>query len=353
MLLHIGRALFFPRLITTLRGKMSWDSISPQDREALYQKRLKGELTPLDAFKYDIPFETLKRRLREYREVSTALDANALVARLKTLAPEIRSLEESILIEADDILICSDWHWPLTDARMIALLLLTAMKHGIRKLAIVGDTTNADEFSHWARKTIDDSPSFRSQMKSLSALLKFMLGWFTEIYISTGNHDERIQIKTEGHLSLADVLTLTSEDVEFSLYRYMWLKTSRELFLLIHPENYRAVSMALAQEFATRYVPPAPYENTTFGVMVAHTHVASNGYTKNALHPAIGLGCMFDPNLAAYKKRGGAAAVQWNRSFVMVKNGYVSMLTDEHTDWAFWLGDLYPALDRLVAGEVA
>lgn len=332
---------------------MAWENISPQDREALYQKRLRGELTPLDAFQHQIPYETLKRRLREYKEVASMTDAATMVSRITAAAPKVRPIEETILIEANDIMVCSDWHWPLTEPRMISLLLLTAMRHNIRKLAIVGDTTNADEFSHWARKVVDEIIPFNKQMRGLSNLIKMLLNWFTDIYISTGNHDERIQIKSDGNINLADLLTLTSDDIEYTLYRYMWLKTERELHLLIHPEGYKALSAGLAQDLATKYVPPSPYQNTTFGVMVAHTHVAMLGFTKNALHPAIGLGCMFNPNLAGYKKRGGASSVQWNKAFVMVKNGYSTLLTDDHVDWSFWLGDLYPALDRLVAGEMA
>lgn len=326
---------------------MAWEKIAPADREILFKKMSSGLLTVEDAFNHNINFETLKRRLREYRMVRPE-DGEMLFKSILSDAPKVEPIEHQLLLTADDIIITSDWHWPYTDPIMLLRVLAVGMRTGIRKLAIVGDTSNFDEYSKWPILVRDAAPSLTIQLKGLFSVIKRLAVWFTDgIFISSGNHDERMQISTNGNMSLGDLFGFASSNAKYSLHRTMWLKTRRALYALIHPQAYKAVSMSLAQEMVTKMVPPEPFQNQKFGAFVAHTHVGSIGFTKDGLHEAVGLPAMLDEQYIAYKKRGAANAVGWNKGFVVVKNSYIYMMYEKHTDWHMWLGDYHPVIEKL------
>lgn len=327
---------------------MSWTNIPPDRRVELLNAKRKGELTAADAEKYDMPFSTLKRRLREMDEEGRELAAARLTTAVYAASPERPRYKDYIVLEEDNVLISSDWEFPDTDPEMLVRLLLTAIRYQIRTLVIVGDAISGDQdgLSTWAELVAsDDNMSFSTAIGSLRSILHAMGEWFDRIIITSGNHDERVQKATSGQIHLGMLLKHINPNVEYSLYRYMYLKTGRGTYKLVHPTSYGSVSLTLGQRIADS--DPGPErDGTRSGVVLGHTHHGSFGFTKDGSREVVGLGCMRDPQKTKYKSMSGAHNNEWNQGFLLVLRGFFYPMWKNHTDWEFWLGSFYKHLKK-------
>ncbi len=272
---------------------------------------------------------TMKRRIREMNNEKHWDDLTKVI-------PRVELPEAPIVIETDNAIITSDWHWPEVDMEMVLYAIAVARRNGAKDLIIVGDLMNFKNIGTHPARTNDYEPVGKS-INQAKLCLKILLTWFRRIYISSGNHDERIVLMLRGLIGLDDMFAV-EDRIFVSNRRVMWMKTSRSLYALVHPERYSAVSMTISQDMATKLVPPEPYEDSKFGVMVAHTHVGTFGFTKDGLNEAVGLPAMIRPEVVEYKQLGGGSHVQWTQGFVLLRNSYFTMLFKKHTDWLSVVG---------------
>jgi hypothetical protein len=325
---------------------MGWEAIPHDRRVELLQLKRDQKLTSAHAAAYHMPLETLERRLREFRREYQDADihkqALALTTRIRQAAPKAPTYKDYIVLESDNAIVCSDWEFPDTDVDMLVALLLVAQKNNIKTLVIAGDLDSGDleAFNHWEQTLATSSEmTFPEHFHLLHKILKAYAQWFTRIIIFTGNHDERIPKLTKGQLSLGFFFTYANPEIEFSCYRYMYLRTSRGSYLISHPRNYSGISLGLGQKLSN--VNPGPYGNgERVGVIVAHTHHGSTGFTQDGSREVIGLGCMRDPDKTKYKQLSDGTNNAWNQGFLMIKRAYMYPLWRNHTDWHTVLGSL-------------
>lgn len=129
----------------------------------------------------------------------------------------------------------------------------------------------------------------------------------------------------------------------------MYLKTSRGYVYVCHPENFSKTPVKLGQELWTSHIAP---DGSKPHVVLGHTHHMQKGYSPDAMQEIVSLGCMRDPKKTKYKQRSANKHYEWNRGFLMIKNGHFYPFNMdvnfgiEYTDWKFWLGDYADLLDQ-------
>lgn len=134
----------------------------------------------------------------------------------------------------------------------------------------------------------------------------------------------------------------------------MYLKTSRGYVYVCHPENFSKTPVKLGQELWTSHIAP---DGSKPHVVLGHTHHMQKGYSPDAMQEIVSLGCMRDPKKTKYKQRSANKHYEWNRGFLMIKNGHFYPFNMdvnfgiEYTDWKFWLGDFADLLDVDVRHE--
>lgn len=241
-------------------------------------------------------------------------------------------------LEGDDWLILSDLEVPDHDPVMLELALKVAMVQGIKRGVIAGDFHSMDGGGlttwpeTWHRP---GTKNFEQALDMGRDILKQFLTWLDELYISAGNHDERVNKATKGAIHTG--MLLNDLDVTYSHYRYLWIETSRGPVKVLHPQNYSATPVKLGQELYD-------VEPHKCHVVLGHTHIAQHGFTKDAAYEVVALGTMRDRAKTQYVSTGANKHHHWTQSFLLIKDSYLHHLPRQSTNWRLWLGDLYEGM---------
>lgn len=89
-----------------------------------------------------------------------------------------------------DALVTADWHLPLCDYALVERAVNDAAQRGIKNLVIAGDWLNLDSLSRYENKQQD--AGFEIELIHANELMEWLLTIFENIYISKGNHSERL-----------------------------------------------------------------------------------------------------------------------------------------------------------------
>lgn len=84
-------------------------------------------------------------------------------------------------------------------------------------------------------------------------------GWFDEISIISGNHDNRLNKKTGGQVWLGMMLTGTK--AKMSHYSYMYIRNSRGVTCVCHPDNFSEDTVVLGKALYNKEAGPDPENN--------------------------------------------------------------------------------------------
>jgi hypothetical protein len=185
-------------------------------------------------------------------------------------------------------------------------------------------------------------------------ILVAFLSWFEEIIIVEGNHDDRIARKTGGEIHLGMLLRLAG--VKYSRYSYCYIKTNRnggpepfsgEMIKIMHQKNYSGASASLAQQIFD--VENGPYgddpkNKVDCHIVIAHTHHAQRGWSKDGSREVVALGYCRDPERTAYKQKSATKHHKSISHFLMIKGGYFYDFSKYGTNWKHELGHLYEQL---------
>ena len=97
-----------------------------------------------------------------------------------------------------DAIITGDWHIPQHSEKILTKVLQTAKDYGIKTLVLNGDTLNMDSFSSFARKQAD--ATWAVEQDSARKFFKRICKVFDRIICIIGNHEKRIERKTDYHI---------------------------------------------------------------------------------------------------------------------------------------------------------
>lgn len=334
-----------------------WSEISEEQRDRLLELYTAGALEMRHANELEIPLDTLKRRLRDWRSFKKDQIPESASTTWFPDSPS-HDWDGYPVIEADDFIVMSDIEIPDHDPAMLQAVLLTAMQHNIKTLVIAGDLLATDNptlnswIDTWA---INNQINYEGAIGLAATILIKYLDWFERIIVIQGNHDDRISRKTGGEvwfgMLLSEVSSYAAEQAEvvFSRYPYMYIKTSnRGIVYVCHQQNYSVTPVRLGQQIAEKVT--GPYYDPRDShprvdkchIILTHTHITQQGFTVDGTREVISLGCMRDPMKTKYMQTAANKYPGWNQSFMYSKGGYFHLLPRHSTNWVEVLGKYFP-----------
>ncbi len=319
-----------------------WNDVPAATRDVLLTA--KGEELHAHALRFKMPVETLKRRLRDHRTAKAfqaALEAGN-VPIPESPRPRIEPFME---LQSDDCMMIGDLEIPDVDPLFIQLVIMTAVKFGIKKLIIGGDTVNGDENALATHDKVVQLPgdrTLRQNQNQVAKLLQLLGYWFEQIFIISGNHDEHMARATGGELTL-DML-LKDTKAEFSYYRYMYVYSRRGPIYVGHPQQYSSNSIGLAQKMYNVTLSPT---GEKCHMVIFHTHQPQSGLSPDGLRECYAVGCGRDKDRTVYKMLGSNAYPEWGQSFLMLRRGFFTHFVVKATDWELVLGEKLYSQSRL------
>jgi len=313
-----------------------WKDLAPEQKEQIFQAAKGGAPLTVYALQLGIKESSLERYLRTYRNQRDEL----LTKKAQTItipASTSRLFTDYITLENDNVMIIGDLEIPDHHEKYLYLSLLMAMEHNLKTLIILGDLVATDHsaLNLWAKLWVTGQElPYENCIAQTNALLTQLSAWYDEIIVVAGNHDERINRATGGAVHLG--MLLNSPKVRYSHYSYLWLETSRGPVKCIHPKNYRADPITLAQQLYNR-------EPRKAHTVIAHTHRMQTGKSPDGQYTMQAIGCMRQRQRTQYVSTHVSNHKQWDNSLLMIRNGFQYNIDCANTDWQFWLGGRYPA----------
>lgn len=332
----------------------SWNAIEPSDRDKLLTIYEARQLTEYHARRWGINLQTLKRRLRDWRSKRNE-DLYEYIEGDYIPDGGGRYYDDFITMEADDFVVISDLEIPDHDPAMLQAAKLTAKAKGIRTLVIAGDALACDQQSLTTWKPIwrvGNALNLQAAIGLFALVLISLSEAFDHIVIIRGNHDDRIAKATGGELWIGMVMEFVRDrlhgdcTIEFSRYSYLYVKTTRGWTYICHPQNFSAMSVNLGcQIYDSNNGPnydPSDLNPVTekCHVVLAHTHNAQRGWSKDGYREIIGLGCMRDTSKTEYVMTNSNKHAEWSQGFLFAKQGYFYDVTRRGTNWHDLLGPL-------------
>lgn len=285
---------------------------------------------------YDDP-KQLVARLREagtFRALAEAADAPSrwtLQRRYKRLVddalgeggpvwPEpIRKplVENELRLEGDGA-ITADWHIPICDYELAQRFCDDADRLGkTRYLVVAGDFWNMDALSDYAPKQSD--AGFPVEIQHGQAVMQLLLDVFDKIYVTLGNHDERV-LKKLGYklrfehcvkMLLPDLSASEQARIETTGRDYVIIDTDEGPWRVCHTKSYARTPLTTPAKLADIY---------QMHVAGAHRHHHAIG-TSAAGFQVLELGGMFDASRTAYLDRYTNAFPKWAPGYSFLIGG--------------------------------
>lgn len=333
-----------------LRGtqEKKWGDLTLAEREYIVQLFEGGDdLEPIAA-SMGMKSSSLQRWIYSHKS-DKKLFLGEAANRIIGTFPELpqRRYDDHIVLESDNFLVTSDWELEDTDGFMMRAALLVAMKHGIKTHIFNGDLVSHDQpgINSFDPMFAEDIPNpAKTMYRATRQVIRSYGQWFNNQYLTYGNHENKLNRTTKGQLSVDEMLY--EEDIDITYYAHLWVKTSRGWAHISHPGNYSKNSVVLGRQIYNVTLAPGGLdtgEKPRF-IVIGHTHSAQEGHSEDGWAEIYGLGCMRNPQKAAYKERQVKTFPAWNQSFVMFKDGYVTHYDRRKTNWRAELGDLYEQL---------
>jgi hypothetical protein len=229
----------------------------------------------------------------------------------------------------------SDPHIPYVDMGLARKMCAISKKMKCTDLILGGDTFNQDMFSHFIRYLgvekgeVDATWSF--ELEAVSEFLKMVLDTFQHVWVTRGNHDERILRLLMGKVGLRHIFKwldeYDSKRVHVSEYPYCYLMSGARKFRITHPKSYSKIPTRVSSWLASKW---------ECSIMSAHGHRQGWVFSDSG-HCAIDIGGGFDPKKIEYINMNDTTHGKWNPGFFVVRRGFPYPFSRDWTDWDYWL----------------
>lgn len=267
----------------------------------------------------------------------------------------VRPHTDFLVVDGGPAMLISDLEVHEHHAQNIQLMLAMAMQENIKTLIIVGDGMASDPFALWPKPKRDErDDSFASQLRLFVRILYALFDWFDHIVFVSGNHDRRIGLRTNGEITLDDILDLleiagTKGDkiLDVTEYNYVYKHAPEFLkgteryvpWLMSHPMKGSGGKMAggLGQKLYEVERLPASlrevYGDIKPHIIEPHTHKWGVTLTTDAARQILAIGASRDPERTRYKQDKSTYG-NWALGFGMIdSDGYGYAWNYEHTNW--------------------
>lgn len=231
-----------------------------------------------------------------------------------------------------DFVIVGDIHVSTTNWSFAQRPLQIAMKYldKPRRLIIAGDMINADAFSKYDSAV--PLPSFATELKAARHFINKYLEVFDEIYLFLGNHDRRVQLRTNSAIAPEDLLRLISHDtrVKISHWGHCVVDSPTGKWRILHGSEYSVNQLVIADQLAQKY---------GMHVIGHHQHHLAVGWSRYKQYVVVDNGGLFDQASMAYVMLDDNKKPRMANGFTLLKKGTPYLFGSEpFTDYNYWLG---------------
>jgi len=245
------------------------------------------------------------------------------------LLPTFNSFER---IYTDSLTICCDPHAPFVDRDLLDKMLAISERFGSKDCLILGDVFDATMFSVFTTYVQSKAQSWTYQLEVASEMLKKMLGTFERIWITKGNHDQRLLRLAFGQIGMAHIFKWMPQEVEKRLivseYPFCRVYSGSEKWHCTHPKSYGRNALLVPKQMAHK---------EECNVVNAGGHLTAQGFSESG-RSIIGLGLMGDPKKFEYIHYTNTTHPKWNPAFMVIKDGMPFVFPKQSTHWEWWLG---------------
>lgn len=229
--------------------------------------------------------------------------------------------------------VCGDWHSPYHNRLMFQRMIYLKERHypHIPRLIVPGDLFNYEALSNYPADAEQQDPEEEAEITG--ALLFMVLSHFKEVYICSGNHDERFGKKLNKRYSLKRQIygALEGRTVECEIHvtdlDYINVNHPDDLrreWRIGHPNCYSGTPAKTPADMAQLY---------QRNVMTGHNHLVGQAQTKDGRFQGIDIGHMTDAGRHYYKRRRMAKYSEWCAGFAVLEDGWASVFSERFTNW--------------------
>lgn len=212
---------------------------------------------------------------------------------------------------SDSAVVIGDAEVPDHDSEIFSMVADVAHRFAIDTLIINGDFFDAGKFSTW-KKTFDAKQLlFDEEIQLARTILSSFLKFFDRIFIIPGNHEDRISKLTSGAINFGHFI-FDLENVFYSPYNFLDLKTSSGTFAITHGKSYSRIPLATARKLAGIY---------NKSIIIGHSHHLGMTFDPSGNLYLIDGGCCRDIIKTQYKSMSMSTFPQWVPGFVVIKKG--------------------------------
>jgi len=292
-----------------------------------WQKLRNGNMTKTEASK------KLKRERNLWQTVGTINRTLPELLRIAELEVVPNDLPPELVVDYTDCYIVGDLHLPYVNKPALEHLLSNALHDGITTLVLNGDALDFDWCSGYATAYAPaTADAVEYHRRAIYDVMHLLAGVFRRIYITHGNHDDRIIRRLDGSLTLKSVWQMyacpASDWVGKNgeqLPNLLNACTITERYYMVmdgsptgrwrftHPKNYSKIQGRVAVQLAQYH---------QCNVVSAHTHhlgEVADGSKRN--HYAVDGGCLFDSSKIEYKQVRDELYPKSAVGWVVLRNG--------------------------------
>lgn len=247
--------------------------------------------------------------------ISTIVRTCPELIRIEAGVPDIENrLPEEMIVNYEDCVILGDMHMPYVHKRALMECLSIAKQKNIKTVVLNGDALDFDWASNFmSMATPGTMQDVEFHRRAIYDIVYALSGVFNKIYITRGNHDERLLNKADKLLSLKSVWHMFAcPDSEWlgqdgkplpnllnickitERFYMKMLKSPTGDWLFCHQKNYSVIPGRVAGRLAAK---------EGMNVIAAHEHhlaIVTDGTNKENL--GVSGGCMFDEKKVEYKQ---------------------------------------------------
>lgn len=284
-----------------------------------------GYTVPQIARKFGRSQESIKRKVVRM-EVNGQLDHKRTTRNREPLS--LKRYTDHLKLSGDIITI-SDVHVPFWHRGLFDKMYGVAKKFKISTLGINGDFLNLDSFSHWITG-FRGIEATEQEFESASYVLLKALEVFDKIYITQGNHEDRLLKILEGQVTARRFFRMLSDQIgkRIIVSDYPFFDVG-ENCRVIHPKQY---SMAGGK------TPAKIADKVGKHIISGHNHHWGIQFSLNGKWMGVDQGMGGDPEMIEYHAMSVTANPEWQNGFTMIKDTFLYPFNLNTSDWKYWLG---------------
>lgn len=243
------------------------------------------------------------------------------------LLPEIVRFKP-VEIHDDNVIVTSDWHLPLFDAKLVNRMIADARAYNVKRLIINGDYWNMDTFGHFKPGQPEgDWENYERPVGNL--VMKTLLESFEEIIIGWGNHDHRLAKKNGFKYSFEECMrwafdSLSDDEwsrLTISELDYMHLFAGGRKYRVCHPKNFSTLPLSVARSLAEKH---------HCSVITGHSHHIAMGMARDGTNIVIECGGFYSKDHTEYVQKTSKFH-EWAKGYIQFFKG-APLIKSPHFD---------------------